>query len=353
MLDSAIQPWVDAAIDRAASGVDVTVTRLTLAAVRGKARRLREVTSRLHMYEEMAERYETVDPDEFYAPPVPIQMAHERVVATIPGGRVIDVAWDSGYEPHLPAARLPFLHWRANATAHARLFRHDRSGAPAVIWLHGYRGGPFAVEQRVSRARELFADGLDVALVTLPFHGARAPGRMSRAPIFPSQGNIGRTNEGFGQMAWDVRGLMAWLRVRGARAVGLMGMSLGGYCTALLATVEASVDFAIGFVPLADITDAIVAHDALRGIAIDEEIQEASRRALAIHRPLERRPVVAGERMLFVGGRCDRITGRPHAESLARHFGAGLSWFRGGHLLQVGREEGFRATRDLIARWAR
>jgi pimeloyl-ACP methyl ester carboxylesterase len=277
-----------------------------------------------------------------------VQVKRERRVRRLPGGSVIDLEWTSGYEPRLAATRASFLQHRANATVHTRLYRHDRSGSPAVIWLHGYRGGSYAMEERACCARELFADGLDVALLTLPFHGARATG-LARAPIFPSQGNIGRTNEGFGQMAWDARGLARWLRVRGAPSVGVMGMSLGGYGAALLATIEPALDFAVPFVPCADITDAIVAHDALRGIAIDAEVQAASRRALAIHRPLARPPVLPPEKVLVVGGRSDRITGKNHAEALATHFGARLTWFRGAHILQIGRDEAFREARRFIA----
>jgi hypothetical protein len=153
-----------------------------------------------------------------------------------------------------------------------------------------------------------------------------------------------------GQVAWDARGLVGWLRARGAKAVGVVGMSLGGYCAALLATIEASLDFVVPFIPLADITDAVVSHEALRGLAIDPEIQEASRQALAIHRPLARTPVVQGERVLVVGAEEDRITGPAHAERLAGHFGGSLAWFHGGHLLQFGRARGFEAIRRFIHR---
>src|SRR5262249_35704638 len=103
--------------------------------------------------------------------------------------------------------------------------------------------------------------------------------------------------------------------------------------------------FYIPFIPLADFTEAVVAHETLRGIAIDPTLQEASRKALAIHRPLARAPRVPSERVLVVGGEADRITGRRHAELLAMHFGAETAWFRGGHIMQSGREQGFRALR--------
>lgn len=327
------------------------MTRIALAASRGKRQRAKEVASRRGLYEEMGAQYAELDAEAFYAAPPPIHNVTERPVRRMPGGHVYDLSWSSGYEPRLPSAREPYLRWPSNRLAHVRLLQHDARGVPALIWLHGYRGGPFAIEERMCRARTLFESGLDVALFTLPFHGARAPSMVGvRAPLFPSQGSIPRTNEGMGQMAWDVRGLMGWLRARGASRVGVAGMSLGGYCAALLGTVERSLDFVIPFIPLADITDAVVSHEALRGLSIDEEIQEASRQALAIHRPLARASVVPGERVLVVGAEQDRITGRPHAERLARHFDGELAWFHGGHLFQFGRSQGFAAIRAFLSK---
>ena len=44
-------------------------------------------------------------------------------------------------------------------------------------------------------------------------------------------------NEGFGHAIYDLRALAMFLRKRGASAVGVMGMSLGGYTTGLWASV--------------------------------------------------------------------------------------------------------------------
>jgi hypothetical protein len=224
--------------------------------------------------------------------------------------------------------------------------------APTVICVHGYRGGAFLLEEQAFQVGALFAMGLDVALFTLPFHGRRAPagGWRSRAPIFPSQGNIGRTNEGFGQAVWDLRSLAYWLRSDGAPAVGVAGMSLGGYTISLLATVEPSLSFVIPCIPLADITTAVVAHDRMRGIEIDPYLQDVSRRTLAIHSPLLRAPVVSGERVLVLAAEADRITGHAHAADLARHLRGSLRLVRGSHLFHVGRRETLDAIRSFVRR---
>ena len=343
-------PLFEDALYLAAAGLDETLIRLALAASRPKRRRLRDLSERLDYYERIAQEYAAIDPADFYGEPEPIRPERERLVEKIVGGTISDLSWSSGYEPRLASARDAYLRWKTNLTAHVRLFKHDRPAKAAVIWIPGYRGGPPAIEQRISRALELFESGLDVAAYTTPFQGSRAPLRASRAPLFPSQGNIARTNEGFGQMIWELRGLLKWLFERSAPIVGVAGMSLGGYGAALLGTVEPRVSFLIPFIPLADFTDAVVSHDALRGIEIPETLQAASRRALAIHRPLARAPVVPAERVLIVGGVADRVTGRAHAERLAELFGCEIAWFRGGHILQYGRGEAFAALRGFVAR---
>jgi hypothetical protein len=338
-----------AALAFAGGSVDEALVRVALAASRGKERRRRELGDRLAYYDGIAAEYASIDPAEFYAlPPVPTNVA-EREVRRAGDGHVVDLAWPSRYVPRLASARSAYLAHQENATARARVFRHARP-APVVVCIAGYRSGPLGFEEQAWRASWLFERGLDVAIYTLPFHGPRAPRRFSRAPLFPSQGNIARTNEGFGQVVWDVRGLMSWFRARGAPSIGIAGMSMGGYSAALVATVDANLDFAVLFIPLADITDAVVSHEAMRGLSIDSTLVAASRRALAVHQPLLRRPVLRGDQMLVVCAEGDRITGRSHAERLARHFDAKLAFFPGAHILQFGRNEGFSAIDRLLVK---
>jgi pimeloyl-ACP methyl ester carboxylesterase len=168
--------------------------------------------------------------------------------------------------------------------------------------------------------------------------------------MFPS-GRIGRTIEGFGQAVWDLRSLLAWLRARGAPMAGVAGMSLGGYTAALAATVEPRLDYGILIIPLGDLTDVAVEHDALRGKLIPPWLAEAGKRALTLVRPLAREPLVPGDRMLIAAAEADRITlSATHARKLAQHFRAPLVTFNGAHLIQIGRRTAFAGMAKLLAR---
>jgi len=273
----------------------------------------------------------------------------EQHVRALPGGRVIDVRWRSGYSPAAadPEVRRRYLAPPANEWAAARLWLHADRPRPTAILIHGYLGGSYRVEERAWPVRWMFERlGLDLAIPVLPFHGAR--GARGKRPLFPSSDP--RINvEGFRQAIWDLISLRRALMERGAEAVGAMGMSLGGYTTALAMTADRELAFGVPMIPLASIAD--FARDAGRLVGSEDE-QRAQHAALEqAHWPVSpfARPVcVDRSRLLILAGEADRITPASHAERLAAHFGAPVRVFPGGHLLQFGRAEGFREVARML-----
>jgi pimeloyl-ACP methyl ester carboxylesterase len=276
-------------------------------------------------------------------PPIAPRLTHVRDEAHAVA--VIDARWESRYEPHAPGVRDAYLAHEENRTAHARLFL-GREPRPAVVLLHGYMAGQWRVEERAWPIAWMLRRGLDVAIVVLPFHALRGrPGRA--APPFPGA-DPRFSNEGFLQAMRDIRGLIAFLRARGAPRVGAMGMSLGGYTTALLAAVEPELGFAVPIIPLASIAD--FARDQGRlGTTEQARLQHAALEAAnGIVNPLARPPLVARERLLVIGAEADAITPIAHAQRIAAHWGAPLVRIHGGHLLQFGRGDAFRAVGRML-----
>jgi predicted alpha/beta hydrolase family esterase len=70
--------------------------------------------------------------------------------------------------------------------------------------------------------------------------------------------------------------------------------------------------------------------------------------AFAVHAPTTRPVKLAPERLAIVAGHGDRITPPDQAEALAEHWGVGISWFEGGHLAQVGRNDALRTVRRQL-----
>ena len=292
----------------------------------------------------------------FPAPPEPDVRA--RPVDGVAGARVEALAWDSRYRPFLAEHRDEHHRWIENATAHARLYRGGAAPRPVMVLLHGWGGGAWWLEERTFAIGYWLARGFDVALFQLPFHGERAPGGVGRGPrsgaLFPSA-NVVRTNEAFGQAIWDLRGLARHLRARGAPAVGAMGMSLGGYTTALWASVDPALDFAVAMIPAVSMSDLMWRHGedspARRRAAAAGVSGELLGDVFAVHAPTTRPPLVPLERRMIVAGEGDRITPPDQAERLRAHWGdCAIHWFPGGHLAQIGRGDAFRAVRAQLAK---
>src|SRR5688572_4993457 len=194
---------------------------------------------------ELAEAYgcpaHLAEVNAFFRSPPPAQVTATLVGSLPHGGSILDLTFASTYEPFWPAYRDEHARRVENLTVHARWYRGPGE-RPALICLHGLGGGPFFLEERVFAARHWAKLGLDVVLLQLPFHGARRP--RDRTVSFPSP-HLVRTNETFGQLIHDLRALIAWLRARDVPQVGVIGMSLGGYTTALLACIDRDLACAV------------------------------------------------------------------------------------------------------------
>jgi pimeloyl-ACP methyl ester carboxylesterase len=255
--------------------------------------------------------------------------------------RVVDVAWESGHDPLAGDVRDAYLAHARNRTARARLFLGP-SPRPAVIAIHGYLGGAYAMEERAFPVGWMLRRGFDVALLTLPFHALRARSDGQRSPPFPGA-DPRFTIEGCRQAVRDARALLGHLRAAGAPAVGVIGMSLGGYVTSLLTTLDERLAFAVPTIPLASFAD--FARDQGRFGSGDAAVAQyrAYDDAMRAVSPLARPSILPPRRVLVLAASFDRITPKAHAERLAAHFDAPLVSFPGGHLLQFGRGDAFRA----------
>ncbi|MCW5832015.1 MAG: alpha/beta hydrolase family protein [Labilithrix sp.] len=287
------------------------------------------------------------DASRFFPAPPRTELALRRV-----RHGVWEAAWPSAFEPFLSDVAARYLSRVENRTARARLYLAGAADAvttrPALLAVHGYMGGQWLFEENAWPIEWLLRRGLDVVLPVLPLHAGRA-GAHRGAPAFPSS-DPRLTNEGFRQAVTDIRTLVRWLRERGAPKVGVMGMSLGGYTAALTATVTDEVDFVVPMIPLASIADFAREQGRLGDGPRADEQHAALERANWIVSPLARSLRVPHSRALVVAAEYDRITPLAHATRLARHFGCEMLTIAGGHLLQIGRPDAFRALAALLER---
>ena len=219
-------------------------------------------------------------------------------------------------EPH--RARAPLRRWWTAARGHPRARVH---------------GGPWAVEERAWPIPGSTSAGSTWRSPSLPFHGVRAR-TEGGAPPFPGA-DPRFTNEGFRQAVADLRVLIAVLRERGATSVGMMGMSLGGYTTALMATLEEAWRSPCPSSrsrrwPTSRATRAVRPRG--RGDREQHGLEAANR----VVSPFARPGRVAPERVLVVGAEADQVTPIAHADASPPISRAPLLRVDGGHLCRRG-----------------
>lgn len=335
------------ALDRGAMRV---IQRAMQSSRRPPPRRMEDARARMLA---LADHYARAEAS-FFAPPPPVPEVAERPVAPRAGAaRVVDLAWPSLYRPSWPAYGEELAKYGANATARARVYRGEGAGRPAIICLHGWGAGQPWIDERAFVISYLVRIGLDPILFQLPFHGERAPVQARRSGSLFLTSHLVRTNEAFGQSIFELRQLVEYARARGAPAVGVLGMSLGSYVTALWAGLDRELAFAGALIPAVSMGSLWWSHGS------GSEQQRAAQKAgisaelldqvFAVHAPLSRPPLLAPEQLFIAAARGDRITPPEQAERLWRHWGEPTAvWLKGGHLAQVDRGEAFRSLRRWL-----
>jgi pimeloyl-ACP methyl ester carboxylesterase len=279
-------------------------------------------------------------PRDFFAfldePPTTLRMA-SRYRRRLDDGSVVARRIESDYVPYsadLARSDGPILvdHWM------------HRSGRPpaTVLALHGFSMGNPRLDAVVMLARHWYRRGLDVALLTLPHHGART----SRDARFSGEQfavpHVTRLAEAVREAVYEIRHVAHWLREERGAPAGLIGLSLGGYLAALCAGLYDELDFAVPMVPPACMGE--LAWSFFSRTRHHREGGEAAlsrdelRSAFRIHSPLTYPLRLPRERVMIVAGRGDRIVPPEHPVALWEHWGRPrIHWFSGSHLAPFGR----------------
>jgi hypothetical protein len=273
-------------------------------------------------------------PSAFHAAP-PMLESPSIEPAWHPSMRFEWLSFESGYSanPNDPSAERWNTYDR-NHIGHAWVARHSGPERPWLICLHGLgTGGPYA-DFAGFRAEMLHHElGLNLLMPVLPLHGPRKPAALPVASLLSF--DLLDAFHGVSQAVWDTRRLIQWARAQGATKVGLYGLSMGSYVSALLSGLD-PVDIVIAGIPVCDIPDLFVHHAPL-----DQRQEAEDKGVLGIHTrelfelvsPLSVTPHTTLENRFIFAGSDDKVSTPEQAERLWEHWGQpGIRWFAGGHV---------------------
>ena len=328
-------PWSLALASKMALDEIFFATELASVAVvplREGRRIAEEMAQGLELFEE---RGWLADPRRYH--PKPPGLTRVRVgPGRFPGLPYRHLRFRSEYEPHADEpGRDRWLSYAPNRTAHAWLLQHRGRPRPWLVCIPGYRMGAPIVDFTGFRARWLHRRlGMNVAIPVMPLHGPRRLGWRGGDGYFA--GDFIDTVHAQAQALWDVRRLVAWLQDEGAPAVGIYGLSLGGYTAALVAAFAEDLDCAIAGIPATDFVRLVRSHVPkvlLRGAEMVGLSVDRLERLLSVVSPFSFRPRVPRRRRYLYAGLRDRLAPPEHAHELWQHWEEPrIGWYPGSHV---------------------
>jgi hypothetical protein len=279
------------------------------------------------------QRIEGWDKDPFSFHQTPPQLNNVRIESSrIWGQRYEHLQWDSEYVPHPDdPARARWQDYQDNHTGHAWMLRNQYdSNAPWVVCVHAYAMGHPGIDLMAFRARELRRrHGVNVVSYVLPLHGPRLGGASQFESFLHGVGNLIHMEA---QAIWDLRRLIGWLRRDGAPWIGVQGLSLGGYTTALLGAFEEDLAFAVAGIPAVDFSDLLRSNIKEPDEQLDSFWSEVTK-ALRVVGPLALEPALPRNRRFIFAGLLDRMTPPRSVRELWLHWDQPrIEWYSGSHV---------------------
>jgi hypothetical protein len=272
-------------------------------------------------------------PASYHAAPPPAERVAIHTRRSF-GAAFEELRFESGYAPHeSEPGRERWLSYAPNRLAWAWLLR-AAPAAPWLICLHGYQMGAPAIDLAVFRAESWQRRGWNVVLPVLPLHGPRKLGAVSGIGMFGA--DFLDSAHALAQAIWDVRRLIGWIRAQSEAEIACHGLSLGGYCAALLAGLAPELGRVIAGIPATDFTRIVWRHAPPVG---RERLERAGlTRALAgeVMRPvspLALAPLVPHARRFVFGAPDDQFVAPDQVRDLLAHWGTPRHvWYPGAHL---------------------
>ena len=332
--DLALRTWVASLLATTVAPVVVTTA----------LRRADSVAERdnLNFYAELgAER----DPVKSFPPPTELPRVSSRpagmLAEWIARGTVDNIAFPSSFTAINPAMRKQWSAWGSNNIVRAQHWRHDDGPRPTLCVIHGFMGSSYLANGRFFSLPWYYRSGYDVLMYTLPFHGKRAEQLSPFSGFGYFSAGLSGFAEAMAQAVHDFRSIVAYLRHTGVDRIALTGISLGGYTSALVASVDDRLEAVIPNCPVVTpstlFDEWFPANKLVRlGLRLSNISPEELTAGLSYHCPLNYQPLLPKDRRMIITGLGDRMAPPEHAVMLWKHWNhCALHWFPGSHVMHV------------------
>lgn len=341
------QPWADRLFTQVSTALDATVLRAMQFVVE------RALIPRPENLVELRESATGIlseelqrDPGRFFAfreEELAISKPSERVHRSLTGGVAVRCKVQGAYDAYpfetgVQAGAAP----SGQPILVERWVHVPQTRRGTIVTLHGFTMGNPRIDALALFANHWYRRGLDVALMTLPYHGARTPSDAHFSGDRFAVPHVARLSEAVREAIYEIRLVTRWLKSETNAPVGLIGLSLGGYLASLTASLCDEPDFVISMVPPVCFGDLAwrfftqTQHYKRGGDAVFTK--DELRAAFRVHSPLAHPLRVPRERVHIIAGRGDRIVPPEHPHALWQHWERpSIHWFNGSHLAPFGR----------------
>ena len=285
------------------------------------------------------------DPDQLLgASPQPPRLDAKRRTR-VRGGMHTHYTFASPYRPVHRIYAAEYRRYDKLDTVHLFAWEHARPPRAAILITHGWGVGNKRIHEQEFGIPYLFRElGLDVYYYVAPFHWVRRPSIAKFSGQLHPSPNLMRTNEAFIQTVRELRAAISWIKARpdgrGEVPLGMMGSSLGGYTTALMASLDERLAFAIPVLPPSSLADLF--WETGEGDPVRDKAEamgmtgDKFRAAWALHSPLSYAPKVPWAARLIVDAGGDTIVPPSFSDPLWEHWERPRRYsFAGSHILQV------------------